>query len=963
MPAFAKIINLSSLDGTNGFNLLSVGANTETGASVASAGDVNGDGFDDVIVGATQVGGTGAVAYVVFGSAGGIPLNVDPASLDGTNGFRLTSQYLSAYFGFSVASAGDLNHDGYDDLIIGAPFSEAGAPYNQDNGVAYVVFGHAGTYAADLELTGLTGADGFRMVGVNTIDHLGYAVSGAGDVNGDGIDDLIVSASGFDPLGVNYAGAAYVVFGTTTPFSADFSLGGLNGTNGFQITGAAAADMIGFRVSGVGDVNHDGFADVLIGSRNADPNGVNAAGADYVIYGHAAGTFAASISVGALDGTNGFTIEGAQAIGQAARVASAGDINGDGFDDIIIGAPSVDSGGGSYSGTAFVVFGGASGIPAHLSLGALDGVNGFRITTSEVGAYLGASVASAGDINGDGYDDLLIGASYASGDTGTPPTGFDQPSDYVPGVRGGSVYVVFGHAGGYASLLNIASLDGSNGFRIDGDHAGGRAGVSVASAGDVNHDGYADLIIGRRWDSVGASILFGHSASAAPIIQTGGAGADIIHGDTGADTLSGGTGNDQLYGGAGTDILDGGANNDLLDGGAGADTLTGGSGDDVYYVDDAGDVTTEALNDGNDTIHSTIAWTLAANIENLVLDGTGAVSGTGNALANLLTGNSAANTLNGADGDDIVKGGDGDDTLIGGNGNDMLVGGNGTDDLDGAGDNDILNGGVGDDTLYGGSGNDLLDGGADNDTLNGGVGNDQLTGGDGTDILNGGDGNDVLTGGLGADVMTGGLGDDTYYVDDAGDTTIEAAGQGSDIVRTALTWTLADNIEILIQEGSADINGTGNASANSINANGGNNILDGLAGDDVIKGLGGNDILIGGTGADILVGGAGSDTFVVRQESVIQSHLGGTLEIDTVNDLVAAQGDKLDLSAIDADSSTGADDAFHLVGAFTHQAGEMTLVFGGGITTLQLDVDGDGIADYRMKITGDVHLDSGGWIL
>jgi len=108
------------------------------------------------------------------------------------------------------------------------------------------------------------------------------------------------------------------------------------------------------------------------------------------------------------------------------------------------------------------------------------------------------------------------------------------------------------------------------------------------------------------------------------------------------------------------------------------------------------------------------------------------------------------------------------------------------------------------------------------------------------------------------------------------------------------------------------------------------------------------------------VGGAGADTFVVRQESIKTS---GAIEIDVVNDLVAAQGDRLDLSAIDADSIATGDQAFHLVSSFTHHTAEMTLKFAGGVTVLALDVDGDGRADYQMKITGDVHLDSGGWIL
>jgi Ca2+-binding RTX toxin-like protein len=443
----------------------------------------------------------------------------------------------------------------------------------------------------------------------------------------------------------------------------------------------------------------------------------------------------------------------------------------------------------------------------------------------------------------------------------------------------------------------------------------------------------------------------------------GGDGNDTLYGGYGSDSLIGGNGGDRLDGGNDNDSLDGGLGNDVLIGGAGADAMTGGAGDDIFYVDDAGDTTVEMGGEGVDTIRAVINWTLGANVERLAQDGADDIDGTGNGLANLIIGNIGANHLDGGEGDDLIKAGSGNDTVLGGLGNDQILGEDGQDSIDGGDGNDRLDGGEGDDVLAGGLGNDIIDGGTGVDSLDGGAGADQLNGGDGDDILTGDGGNDILTGGLGADAMTGGLGDDIFYVDDAGDTTFEAPGEGADNVRTSLSWTLSANIENLILLGSDGINGTGNSLANAITGNAGANTLDGGAGADVLKGLDGNDVLVGGTGADILVGGAGADTFVVRQESVIQSHLGGIVEVDIVNDLVAAEGDKLDLSAVDADSNTAGDQAFHVVGAFTRHAGEMTLVFSGGVTVLQLDVDGDGSADYRMKITGDVHLDSGGWVL
>lgn len=181
------------------------------------------------------------------------------------------------------------------------------------------------------------------------------------------------------------------------------------------------------------------------------------------------------------------------------------------------------------------------------------------------------------------------------------------------------------------------------------------------------------------------------------------------------NVLTGGNGGSRLYGYDGNDTLIGGSGNDILDGGTGADRMVGGAGDDTYYVDNPGDVVVENANGGNDTVFSTISYTLGDNVENLHLIGTDAINGTGNALANTIVGNAAANRLSGGDGNDYLVGGDGDDTLDGGNGDDTLDGGNGND------------------TLLGGAGNDILIGGAGNDTLIGGPGRDSLTGGAGAD--------------------------------------------------------------------------------------------------------------------------------------------------------------------------------------------------------------------------------------
>ncbi|MCE3288014.1 MAG: hypothetical protein K0R83_26, partial [Caulobacter sp.] len=308
---------------------------------------------------------------------------------------------------------------------------------------------------------------------------------------------------------------------------------------------------------------------------------------------------------------------------------------------------------------------------------------------------------------------------------------------------------------------------------------------------------------------------------------------------------------------------------------------------------------------------------------------------------------STGDILQGTAGEDLIDGGTGNDVLNGGDGDDELSGGGGGDTLNGQGDDDVLNGGDGADKLYGLTGAD---------ELNGGAGNDWMFGGDAVDTLSGGAGNDMLDGGFGADIMSGGEGNDVYIISEASDQTIEAANEGYDIVRTTLGWTLADNIEALELGGSGNVGGTGNAGINNLQGNAGHNLLSGLGGVDTINGNDGDDIIVGGEGNDLLRGGLGGDTFRVAHA------FGATLETDQVYDFSTAEGDIVDLSLIDAIAG-GADDAFTLVAAFTKQAGQMTLSFAGGITTLKLDHDGDGKADYQMKINGDVTGDSAGWNL
>ncbi|MBY0475161.1 MAG: hypothetical protein K2Q13_08900 [Nitrosomonas sp.] len=563
-------INLSSLDGNNGFRMDGVAAFDSAGRPVSDAGDVNGDGFADVIIGAYSAepnGGFSGSSYVVFGKADGFDPTLALSTLDGNNGFRMDGVAASDLLGISVSTAGDVNGDGISDVILGALGAD---PNGNVSGSSYVVFGKLTGFDATLDLSSLDGNNGFRLDGAAGFDFSGSSVSNAGDVNGDGFADVIIGAGGADPNGIDAAGSSYVVFGKAAGFDATLNLSSLDGSNGFRLDGAAAGDFSGL-VSNAGDVNGDGFADFLVGAVNADPNG-SLSGSSYVVFGKAAG-FAATLDLSSLDGSNGFRLDGAAEYDfSSGSVSSAGDVNGDGFADLLVGAPGAGEQSGYYvSGSSYVVFGKATGFSATLDLSSLDGSNGFRLDgAASDGA--GFSVSGAGDVNGDGFADLLVGAASAS------------PN----GPASGSSYVVFGKAAGFGATLDLSNLDGNSGFRLDGA-AYDFSSESVSSAGDVNGDGFSDLMVGAKQASPngllssGSSyVIFGGDFNGA-VTALGTAGADKLKGTKAADRMVAGDGDDVMIGRGGADVFHGGAGNDtieirdadfqLVDGGAGYDTL------------------------------------------------------------------------------------------------------------------------------------------------------------------------------------------------------------------------------------------------------------------------------------------------------------------------------------------------------------------------------------------------------
>ena len=494
---FLSPFELSDLNGSNGFVLNGVSATDYSGASVSIAGDINGDGIDDLVIGAPYAS-TGAdyagASYVVFGSDQGFPSPLNLSSLDGNNGFVVNGANASDYSGASVSAAGDINGDGIDDLVIGAPGSSPGEYYA---GASYVVFGSDLDWDSALELSSLDGNNGFVINGVGANDNSGTSVSTAGDINGDGIDDLIIGA----PYAGGYAGtgAAYVVFGRASDenWGSALELSSLDGSNGFTISGVNAGSTLGISVSAAGDVNNDNIDDLIIGAIFAS-NDAGATGAAYVVFGSDE-NWSSPFNLSGLDGNNGFVINGVSAGDNTGiAVGAAGDINVDGEDDLIIGAALADPNGES-SGASYVVFGGSEGWSSPLNLSGLNGNNGFVINGESAGDYSGISVSPAGDINADNMDDLVIGAALAD------PNGEDS----------GAGYVVFGSDQGWAGTLNLSSLNGANGFVFNGVNAGDSAGISVGKAGDINGDGFDDLVTGAMLadpnglDSGTSYIIFG----------------------------------------------------------------------------------------------------------------------------------------------------------------------------------------------------------------------------------------------------------------------------------------------------------------------------------------------------------------------------------------------------------------------------------------------------------------------
>ena len=465
----------TAMNSTADFTVTGETANSYFGTSAASAGDVNGDGYTDVIVGAFGYSSNTGKAYLyMYGMNGNLYSDL-----------LMTGEAASNLFGYSVASAGDVNGDGYCDLIIGAP------GYSTNTGRAYIFYGGQDmNNVADVTITGdgpnislgwsaasagdvngdgycdviigayayssYTGKAGIYYGGVsmnNVVDVLmigpavnysfGYSVASAGDVNGDGYCDVIIGANDYNTS----MGRAYIYYGGSS----------MNNTPDVTMTGEAVSNNFGASVSSAGDVNGDGYSDALVGAWSYSSN----TGRVYVFYGGAV-----------MDNTADVTLTGeTSGIKYGVSVASAGDVNGDSYSDVIIGASLFSS----STGRSYLYYGGAN----------MDNVSDLIMTGEAIQNYFGISVSSAGDMNKDGYSDIIVGAY-----------GYNNSS--------GKVYLFFGGT----SMNNIADVT------MTGETSNIFYGISVASAGDVNGDGSADLITGAAYynSNTGRSYVYLNSS-------------------------------------------------------------------------------------------------------------------------------------------------------------------------------------------------------------------------------------------------------------------------------------------------------------------------------------------------------------------------------------------------------------------------------------------------------------------
>ena len=876
--------------------------------------DVIGSRFNDAIVG--DVGNN-----VIEGGAGNDTLDGgagnDTASYAGA-GSRVTvslaTQGSTLFSNQNTTGAGTDRLNNFENLL-GSAFSDS----LTGNGSANVLEGGFGNDV----LNGAGGND--TLLGGGGNDTL---EGGAGN-------DLLDGGFGIDTATYAGEGAAVTVnlrtgvatgAGTDSLVSIENVVGGsgndtlVSGAGDNVLNGGAGTDTVSYAGTTGSVIVNLSAAAVTAGSTTVAANrSAGAAGIDTLIAienatgGDGDDTLVGSAAANALEGRAGNdNLEG----GDGNDTLIGGDGN-----DTLVGGAGVDT--ASYAGaTAAVnvdlVTGGATGAAGTDSLSGIENLVGSAFDDTLVGD--GADNFLDGDagndsLNGGAGNDTLVGG--AGNDTLEGGAGIDTAS-YAGATAAVNVNLGTSSATGAAGTDTLGGIENLIGSTFN-DTLGGDGGDNLLEGGTGN-----DTLNG----GAGSDTLIGGAGNDS---LTGGAGIDTVSyaGATAAVTVNLGTGS--ATGGAGTDVLSGlelvigSAFNDTLTGAAGvADTLIGGAGNDTYVIQDAGDVALEAAGEGTDNVQIAATATLSSHtlgdgIENLSQLGSTAFTGTGNALANVLTGGTGNDTLSGAAGND---------TLIGGTGNDSLDGGDGVDTVSYAGTATAVTVNLATGAATGGAGSDAL---ANIENVIGGSGNDTLTGGSGDNVIDGGAGNDS---------MIGGAGNDTYLLNATTDIVVENADEGIDTVVTgdAITsYTLGANVESLLSVRTGRLLGTtftgiGNAL---------DNLITGSAGADSLNGGDGNDTLLGGgtnalnnllSAADTINGGAGNDTatFDNLTAGISISLLSQGTNQNVTNGLVNLVGIENLVGTGFADTLTGDVNANRIDGG----AGDDTVVGGGGNDTL-----------------------------
>lgn len=476
-------LNLSKLDGQNGMRVeFPKGLGSTYMARVAAAGDVNGDGLGDLVIGDHYYGDSSVpsttlmgAAYIVHGANNGRSA-FNTSALNGANGYSVSTGTRFHYLGFST-SGGDINGDGYSDVVVGAP----GSGQVSNPGSSYILFGSSASAGAALSVSSVDGKNGVRIDGETGTYNSGVAMI-AGDFNGDGYADIGIGAEY-----LNSKGAAYVVFGKPGTWSPTMALSKLTASTGLRITDSRYGNEYGWnlgdQVSSAGDVNGDGYADLLIKASN---DTYYKDSVSYVVFGRA-NESSGKLDLATLDGKNGFRITGntSGAITNQGAAAAVGDINGDGYDDLLINSPG-SSLGGANAGSVYVVFGKGSGFAAAVNVTTLDAAGTWRIDGA-TGEYAGTSVSAAGDVNGDGFADIVIGAPG--------PGQFTNPNQYS---TEGTAYIVYGRdVTGSVRYLGDSAANTLTGTSAAENFVGGNGDDTLAGGGgaDSFHGGAGNDII------------------------------------------------------------------------------------------------------------------------------------------------------------------------------------------------------------------------------------------------------------------------------------------------------------------------------------------------------------------------------------------------------------------------------------------------------------------------------------